>query len=925
MGAWSACLLLASSVSLVLGWALTSIWVGVAVASPAFVLVLLRPWISSGSRRGDLPPDMHLWLDEMMRRTTNAIIITDAQRRTLWVNGGFTRMSGYTIREMVGRKPGEVLFGPKTDPQSIKRMAEELSEGRPFQGELLNQTKDGRDYWVAVDMQPRFDASGRLLGFMAIETNITERKFAQIEHERLLAELTGFFESTAELLCIIGEQGVLTKVNGGWQNLLGQSGSSLLGRSILDFVHNDDVDHTRRELSTLLHGGGVAEFSNRLRDTTGQWRTLEWRASAHGGLVYAAARDATEQIRMERQLREQAAHTEMALSVGGLGTWDWDISAGTLRMDERWAKGIVDCSKRAAGSSPAWSDWVHREDVWPTLRELAAHLRAGDPFEGVQFRVHQRGGGWRWIRATGRVVSHDKDGCPVRMVGTYVDVTEQELAQVRMREANERMGLALEAGRMGVWVWDLDTGGFTCDQRWAEMLGEDMGDLLEDASTLLTRVHSDDLIALEMAIERQLSGQQPYVDVQCRVRHHDGSWRWVRMFGASTEAMGDERVRKLVGIQMDVHDQVEAQAELARRETVLANTVRMAGIGGWELDLGTNSLHWSDRVCQIHEVPPGYVPSLEEAIGYYEGPDRQVIVGCIQRAIELGEPWDVECRFITAKGRRRWVRTVGESVFVDGKAVRLAGAFQDVTEQRAQREALESSNRALEVAQTISRMGSWSYDAQTEEVVWSKQLYQLFEMSPENGAPTCEEALHCYRSDDVERLRSAIAQALENGTPYALTLRRNGSSNGMRYAAVDGRARLDDQGHVIGLYGTVRDVTAEVEHEAELREARQRAEEANRSKTEFLANMSHEIRTPMTAILGYAELIDDPTLGHAERSKNIEIIKRNGQHLLSVINDILDVSKIESGRMDVERIEIRPHDLIRGVGQLMQGTAREKG
>ncbi|MEQ8317400.1 MAG: PAS domain-containing protein [Phycisphaerales bacterium] len=747
-------------------------------------------------------------MEDLARLTTNAIVVTDADRRVQWVNEGFTRLSGYTLDEIFGQNPDDVLIDEQIDAQASAEICERLSAGESFQGELRLRSKDGSSYWVLVDVQPCRDERGHLTGFMSVQTDITERKQEQIEHERALVE--------------------------------------------------------------------------------------------------------------------QAARTEMALSVGKLGTWHWDVQSGSLTLDDQWTRSTIDVPPADAPNARPWSSRIHREDVGPTLRALSAHLRNGAPFEDVRFRARQRGGGWRWISASGRVVSADAQGRPTRMIGTHSDVTEQAEAQLRLREAMETTELALEAGRMGLWMWDLDTGGFTFDQRWAAMLGERAVDLLDDATTLLTRVHPADIVELEGEIERHAQDATTFVDVQYRVRHRNGSWRWMRLFATSIKAMGRQRVDRIVGIQMDVHEQVEAQVRAARREALLANTIRITAIGGWELEVETEELYWSDEVRLIHEVPPDYTPSVERAIEFYEGVSRREITECVEQGIREGRPWDVECRIVTAKGNRRWVRAVGEPVYENGKIVRLVGAFQDVTDQRAQREALAASNQALEVAQSIARMGSWDHDLRSDEVTWSRQLFELFDCDPTQTTPSSELAIGCYLPADAERLHAAIELAKTKGTPYALTLERREERNGVRYVAVEGRARTDDQDQVIGLYGTARDVTAEVQREAELQEARLRAEDASRSKTEFLANMSHEIRTPMTAILGYAELLDDPTLPAGERSSHLHTIRRNGEYLLTIINDILDVSKIESGRMGVESIETNPADVLRGVGQLMRVNADAK-
>lgn len=132
----------------------------------------------------------------------------------------------------------------------------------------------------------------------------------------------------------------------------------------------------------------------------------------------------------------------------------------------------------------------------------------------------------------------------------------------------------------------------------------------------------------------------------------------------------------------DVTQRKLAKDSLHASQSLLARTGRVAGVGGWQLDLATNVISWSEETRRIHEVGPDYMPTLEEAIFFYAAEAKPLIERAVTLGIEKGIPWDLELPFVTATGRNIWVRAVGEVETHDGKPVRLVGAFQDITERK---------------------------------------------------------------------------------------------------------------------------------------------------------------------------------------------------------------------------------------------------
>jgi two-component system sensor kinase FixL len=188
------------------------------------------------------------------------------------------------------------------------------------------------------------------------------------------------------------------------------------------------------------------------------------------------------------------------------------------------------------------------------------------------------------------------------------------------------------------------------------------------------------------------------------------------LVGATTRGQGSRGVLPIGTSPTQAHERPTQSHERLRRrnEELLEATNRLASVGGWELDLQTMELLWTAQTCRIHGVPTDYRPDLESAIGYYAPEGRTVIEAAVQESMKNGTSWDLELPLVTAQGRRRWVRAQGACDSVDGKPVRLHGAFQDVTERK---EAEDELKRRLEFEATLARISSAFINLPAPEIV----------------------------------------------------------------------------------------------------------------------------------------------------------------------------------------------------------------
>ena len=224
---------------------------------------------------------------------------------------------------------------------------------------------------------------------------------------------------------------------------------------------------------------------------------------------------------------------------------------------------------------------------------------------------------------------------------------------------------------------------------YAQPLGFEPHQLV--GSSLLDRVDPADRDDVRARLAEVLRTGQPVRSLNRNVSA-DGTVRWLEWTNRVTTGARGERLVHAVG--RDVTEQRRTEEALRASRALLDRTSRIAGVGGWEFDVASSAISWSDQTCRLHEMPLGHSPTLAEGIAYFTPAARPVIEQAVQRGIDSGEPWDLELPIVTARGRPLWVRTVGEAEFDDASSLlRLSGAVQDITERRRLEQRLAERER----------------------------------------------------------------------------------------------------------------------------------------------------------------------------------------------------------------------------------------
>lgn len=365
-------------------------------------------------------------------------------------------------------------------------------------------------------------------------------------------------------------------------------------------------------------------------------------------------------------------------------------------------------------------------------------------------------------------------------------------------------------------------------------------------------------------------------------------------------------------------------------EQLFNSIARAAKVGGWELDLASQVPVWTRQTRDIHEIDESFDLTLNEAIKFYAPEYRELVQETVSRCVQNQEPFEFEAEIITAKGNRVWVRSVGQAVCFDGEPVKLVGAFVDISQEKAERQRLDQTMHDRDKAKTALTAYQTALDKHAILSVIDRNGRIKF--ANHNFCDASGHALSSIIDNQIDlyidQSRSdfcfdAVLSNLETGTPVRkeICIQR-----------ADGRALwidstfvpiLSDQGLIERVVCISYDITERLEIQSLLHEKRIEAEAASIAKSQFLATMSHEIRTPMNGVLGMLDLAKQTGLSRKQQ-KYIDGARVSAEALMGIINDVLDLSKVEAGKIEFEDISFSIRDMCGQLVQLFKMSAEEK-
>jgi PAS domain S-box-containing protein len=571
-----------------------------------------------------------------------------------------------------------------------------------------------------------------------------------------------------------------------------------------------------------------------------------------------------------------------------------------------------------------WWQSIYKEDLF-LLEENDRKCRAGEiDAHSLEYRIVQIDGSLKWVLDRGVVIEKTAAGLPLKLIGTHTDITNIKHNKEALEESEQRWKFALEGSGDGIWDLNCKTNKVFYSIRYKEMLGYRDTEIGDNHIAWKSMVHPDDIEKVSNDLEIHFLGAMPFYRSEYRMRCKDGTYKWILDRGMITARDSNNQPLRITGTHTDIsqikYTELALEQSLKQFKGLSDNFPGVIYEYEFRKDGSSGFKYVSPTISKIFGIER---MAFTNYLDYLHPDDVAIVSAKTKIARDSLEPYYCEARLIVPGRGTIWHSlTSSFSYFSEDGSKIFTGFMQDITDRKKSEDLLKI--REEKYRSIIANMNLGLLEVDSEEKILFANLsfcemggYDFDELEGKR-------AQDIFISGDNTELMKNKNRARKEGVSDAYEITVKNKRGQLRWWLISGAPRYDDSGQLVGSIGIHLDITEQKKLEVELIEAREQAEESTKSKEVFLANMSHEIRTPLNAIVGMSNQLGKTNLDVTQQFY-LSTINAASENLLFIINDILDISKIEAGKLQLENIGFEPREMVDRAIRVLSHKAEEKG
>ncbi|MEP6489921.1 PAS domain S-box protein [Microcoleus vaginatus] len=852
---------------------------------------------------------------EILDLASDAIIIRDMDDRIIYWNQGAEKLYGWTKAEVVGQYIHTFL--ETVFPQPLETVTAEFFQQASWEGELQHTTRDRRHIIVASRWTLQRDGEGKPCAQLEINNDISDRKQAEDAIKQSEERYRSLIAATSQLVWTADAEGRCVD-QPGWRAYTGQpQGEMADGFGWLDAIHPDDRERTAQVWMEAVQTKSLYDVQYRIRGADGNYRYFQLRGvpilDEDGSLQewIGTCSDIHDRKQAEDAIKQSEERYRSLIAATSQIVWVSDAEGRCPDLPS-WRAYTGQTEAEVVGFG--WLDVIHPDDRESTVQVWMEAAQTRSLYE-IQYRMRAADGNYRYFQVRGVPILNE-DGSIREWVGTCTDIHDRKQAEDAIKQSEERYRSLIVATSQIAWTADAE-GRCPDLPSWRAYTGQTEAEVI--GLGWLDAIHPDDRERTNQVWMEAVQTKTLY-DIEYRIRGADGNYRYFQGRGVPI-LNEDGSIREWVGTCTDIHDRKQAEDAIKQSEERYRSLI-----------VATSQIAWTaDAEGRSPDLPSwrAYTGQTEaEVIGLgwldaIHPDDRERTNQVWIEAVQTRSLYDIEYRIRGADGNYRYFQVRGVPIVnEDGSVREWVGTCSDIHDRKQAEDTIkQSEERYRSLILAISQI-VWTTDAEG-------RCQDTPSMRAYTGQTEAEVVgfgwLDTIHSDDRESTVQVWMEAVQTRSLFEMEYRMRGADGNYRYFQARAVPILNEDGSIREWVGTCIDIHDRKQAEFVMAKAKEAAEAASRAKSEFLANMSHELRTPLNGIMGYAQILQRSKVLNQEERSRIDVIYQCGSHLLTLINDILDLSKIEAQKVELMPTDFHFPAFLQGVAEMCRIRAELKG